>query len=103
MEYEHIDNIQRDDLIAFYKRYFFPSNMILAVQGDFHCRMRAKLEKYIRRMEVQAGTRAAVSACGRESRSRRLPRSQAGRDADLVCPGPSWRRDEAIRISRLCR
>jgi zinc protease len=46
MEYEHIDNIQRNDLIAFYKRYFFPSNVILAVQGDFAtAEMRAKLEK----------------------------------------------------------
>ena len=46
MEYEHIDNIHRDDLIAFYKRYFFPSNIILAVQGDFvTAEMRAKLEK----------------------------------------------------------
>ena len=46
MEYQHIDNIHRDDLIAFYKRYFFPSNIILAVQGDFvTADMRAKLEK----------------------------------------------------------
>ncbi|HYI96366.1 MAG TPA: pitrilysin family protein [Bryobacteraceae bacterium] len=46
MEYEHIDNIKRDDLIAFYKRYFFPANMILAVQGDFATAdMRAKIEK----------------------------------------------------------
>jgi predicted Zn-dependent peptidase len=46
MEYEHIDRIQRDDLIAFYKRYFFPANMMLAVQGDFKTdEMRAKLEK----------------------------------------------------------
>ena len=46
MEYEHIDNIKRDDLIAFYQRYFFPSNIILAVQGDFSAAdMRAKLDK----------------------------------------------------------
>ena len=46
MEYEHIDNIKRDDLVGFYKRYFFPSNMILAVQGDFAtAEMRAKIEK----------------------------------------------------------
>jgi zinc protease len=46
MEYAHIDNVHRDDLIAFYKRYFFPSNIILAVQGDFvTAEMRAKLEK----------------------------------------------------------
>jgi predicted Zn-dependent peptidase len=46
LEYEHIDRIQRDDLISFYKRYFFPANMILAVQGDFSTpEMRAKIEK----------------------------------------------------------
>jgi zinc protease len=46
MEIEHINNIQRQDLIEFYRRYFFPANMILAVQGDFSApEMRAKLEK----------------------------------------------------------
>lgn len=46
MEYEHIDNIKRDDLLQFYTRYFFPSNVILAVQGDFvTADMRAKIEK----------------------------------------------------------
>ena len=46
MEYEHIDNIKRDDLIAFYKRYFFPANTILAIQGDFAIAdLRAKLER----------------------------------------------------------
>jgi zinc protease len=46
MEYEHVDNIQRDDLVKFYDRYFFPSNLMLAVYGDFSVpEMRAKLEK----------------------------------------------------------
>ena len=46
LEYEHIDRIQRADLQAFYRRYFFPANMILAVQGDFStAEMRAKLDK----------------------------------------------------------
>jgi predicted Zn-dependent peptidase len=46
MEYEHIDRIQRDDLFAVLQRYFFPANMMLAVQGDFKTdEMRAKLEK----------------------------------------------------------
>jgi len=45
-EYEHVDRIQRDDLIAFYKRYFFPANIMLAVQGDFSAAdMKAKVEK----------------------------------------------------------
>lgn len=46
IEYRHVDAIQRDDLIAFYKRYFFPSNIMLAVQGDFNtAEMRARIEK----------------------------------------------------------
>src|SRR4029077_17908957 len=45
-EYEHVNRIQRDDLIAFYKRYFFPANIMLAVRGDFSTtEMKAKLEK----------------------------------------------------------
>ncbi|MEX2260365.1 MAG: pitrilysin family protein [Bryobacteraceae bacterium] len=46
MEYEHIDRIQRDDLVAFYNRHFFPSNIMLAVTGDFSApEMRARIEK----------------------------------------------------------
>ena len=46
IEYEHIDNIQRDDLVNFYKRYYFPANILFAVYGDFDsAAMRAKIEK----------------------------------------------------------
>ncbi len=46
MEYGTLDNIKRDDIVAFYKRYFFPANVILAVQGDFSApEMKAGLEK----------------------------------------------------------
>lgn len=45
-EYATIDNIKRADVEAFYNRYFFPANIILAVQGDFSAAdMKAKLEK----------------------------------------------------------
>src|SRR5262249_43796985 len=45
-EYETIDRIKREDLIAFYKRYFFPANIMLSVHGDFSAaEMKAKLEK----------------------------------------------------------
>ena len=45
-EYATLDNIKRDDIVAFYKRYFFPANTILAVQGDFSApEMKAKIEK----------------------------------------------------------
>jgi zinc protease len=46
MEYHHLENIKREDLIAFYKRYFFPANIMFAVQGDFNtAEMRSKIEK----------------------------------------------------------
>ncbi len=46
MTYEHVDNITRDDLIAFHERYFFPANVILAVRGDFEPgEMKARLER----------------------------------------------------------
>ena len=46
IEYEHINRIKRDDLIAFYERYFFPKNIRLALYGDFKTdEMKAKLEK----------------------------------------------------------
>jgi zinc protease len=45
IEYEHLDRIQRQDLIDFYTRYYFPKNIILAVYGDFNtAEMRTKLE-----------------------------------------------------------
>jgi zinc protease len=46
MEYETLDRIQRADIQAFYQRYFFPANTIIAISGDFLVDdMRAKLEK----------------------------------------------------------
>ncbi len=46
IEYEHLDRIHREDLIQFYRRYYFPKNIILAVYGDFSTpEMRDKLEK----------------------------------------------------------
>lgn len=46
IEYATLDNIKRDDVVQFYKRYYFPANTMLAVQGDFSApEMKAKLEK----------------------------------------------------------
>ncbi len=46
MEYEHVDRIKRDDLVAFHRRYFFPANTMIAIQGDFKtAEMRSKIEK----------------------------------------------------------
>jgi predicted Zn-dependent peptidase len=45
-EYETINSITRDDLVAFHRRFFQPENVILGVYGDFQsAEMRAKVEK----------------------------------------------------------
>jgi len=46
IEYENLARIHRDDLIAFYRRYYFPKNIMLSVYGDFNAvQMKDKLEK----------------------------------------------------------
>ncbi|HET9318309.1 MAG TPA: pitrilysin family protein [Bryobacteraceae bacterium] len=46
LEYATVDRIDRDDVVHFYERYFFPSNIMLAVIGDFStAEMKAKLER----------------------------------------------------------
>ncbi len=46
IEHEDLDHIHRDDLVAFYKRYYFPKNIMLEVYGDFNsAEMKDKLEK----------------------------------------------------------
>jgi zinc protease len=46
LEYATVDRITRNDVDGFYRRYFFPENVMLAVIGDFSAAdMRAKLEK----------------------------------------------------------
>ena len=52
IEYSDLDRIHRDDLLAFYRRYYFPKNIMLAVYGDFNtAEMKDKLEKLFGRME----------------------------------------------------
>lgn len=46
VEFETIENVTRQDLLDWHKRYYFPANIMLAVQGDFStAQMRAKIEK----------------------------------------------------------
>jgi zinc protease len=46
VEYEHLNRIHREDLQNFYKRYYFPKNIMLAVYGDFSAtQMKDLLEK----------------------------------------------------------
>jgi predicted Zn-dependent peptidase len=53
-EYEHLARIHREDLIAFYQRYYFPKNIMLAVYGDFKAaEMKDKLEKLFADWKVE--------------------------------------------------
>ena len=46
IEYEHLDAITREELLAFCRRYVFPANIKLALYGDFSSEeMKAKVEK----------------------------------------------------------
>jgi zinc protease len=54
VEYTDLDNIHRDDLLAFYRRYYFPKNVMLAVYGDFNtAEMKDKLEKLFGAWKVE--------------------------------------------------
>jgi zinc protease len=54
IEHEHVNRITRDDLLGFYKRYYFPANITLAVYGDFDsAAMRAQIEKLFGTWEYQ--------------------------------------------------
>ena len=45
LEYATVDRIQRQDLLDFYRRYYFPENMMLAVWGDFNtAEMKSKIQ-----------------------------------------------------------
>ena len=45
-EYATLDRIGREDLLGFYRRYFFQKNLVLAVSGDFDtAEMKPQIEK----------------------------------------------------------
>ncbi|MDJ0702028.1 MAG: pitrilysin family protein, partial [Leptolyngbyaceae cyanobacterium MO_188.B28] len=47
IEYANLNNISREDLLAFYRASFQPNNMILGIVGDFDsATMKARVEKY---------------------------------------------------------
>ncbi len=41
-EYATIDNINRDDLVAFHKKFYHPNNMMLGIWGDFNTQQMIK-------------------------------------------------------------
>ena len=54
IEYEHLARIHREDLQQFYRRYYFPKNMLLAVYGDFSsAEMKDKLERLFADWQVE--------------------------------------------------
>jgi len=60
VEYATLDAISRADLIDFYKRYYHPANMMMAVSGDFDkAAMRARLEQVIGTWNPAAGAGTA--------------------------------------------
>jgi zinc protease len=53
-EYDDLAHIHRDDLIAFYRRYYFPKNVMLGVYGDFNAAaMKDQLEKLFSDWKVE--------------------------------------------------
>jgi zinc protease len=62
-EYEHLARITRQDLVAFYQRYYFPKNIMLAVYGDFSAaEMHDKLEKLMADWKVEQSPAPAFPA-----------------------------------------
>lgn len=46
VEYETLNNISREDMVAFYEQYFHPENMILGIVGDFDsAKMRSLIQE----------------------------------------------------------
>ncbi|HEY9795418.1 MAG TPA: pitrilysin family protein, partial [Leptolyngbyaceae cyanobacterium] len=46
VEYQTLNNISREDLVAFYKKYFHPEDMILGIIGDFDsATMRSRIQE----------------------------------------------------------
>jgi predicted Zn-dependent peptidase len=61
-EYATIDNISRDDLIAFHKKFFHPNNVMLSVCGDFNTKeMVKKIEEAFKGWELVSAERRAVA------------------------------------------
>lgn len=51
-EYATVDSVTREDIVDFYKRYFYPNNTIMAVWGDFRIKeMAARVEKILGKWE----------------------------------------------------
>ena len=94
MEYADVERIHREDLIAFYSRFFFPKNVMLAISGDFSTpEMRDKIEKLFAGWTAEQPPVPAVSACAAKAAR---PASTVAEKSDITqtffCHGPPRRR-----------
>ena len=93
LEYATIDRITRADLQAFYRRYFFPANVILAVQGDFSIpAMKADLEKLFAGWTAQQPPVPAFPPVRAKAAPGVVSRRKDRRHADVLRSRPSRRR-----------
>ena len=105
VEYENLDRIHREDLQQFYRRYYFPKNVMLAVYGDFSTsEMKDKLER------ICSATGKPSSRPFRPSRrstakpaSGRVSGRKDRRHANVLLHRLAGRDAGAIRITRPCR
>ena len=99
-EYEHLARIHREDLIAFYQRYYFPKNIMLAVYGDFTAaEMRDKLEKLFADWKVEQPPAPPFPGGDGQARSGRLLRAERRRDADVFLHRTPGRHSAGSRLS----
>lgn len=69
-EYATIDNITRDDLVAFHKKFYYPNNVMLAACGDFDTKeMTKKFEEAFKGWEKADEQPPAVPQASYEFRS----------------------------------
>ncbi len=70
-EYDTLNSITREDLIAFHREYFQPENVILAAWGDFKsAEMREKIEKTLGQWPRGGRAKPAVPPVAAEARQR---------------------------------
>ncbi len=84
VEHEHLNRIHREDLQNFYRRYYFPKNIMLSVYGDFSVpAMKDLLEKTFADWKAdQPPVPKFPEVTAKPAPGIYLGR-QAGRDADL--------------------
>ncbi len=99
VEYTDLANIHREDLQAFYRRYYFPKNMMLEVYGDFDAAaMKDKLEKLFADWKVEQPEVPAFPKVNRAGGARRVSGGQAGRYADVLLHRRAGRHAERSRL-----